>query len=126
MNIRRFGMSFKDAWKGLRFVFMHEQNFRIHCTIGVVVISTTIFLPLATADRAIIFLTIAMVLGFELINTAIEKLLDVVNPRLHEQVKLLKDIMAGLVLVSAGVAAIIGSTIFIPALIEYIQPAMLY
>src|SRR3989338_2533265 len=54
MNIRRFGMSFKDAWKGLRFVFMHEQNFRIHCTIGVVVISTTIFLPLATADRAII------------------------------------------------------------------------
>lgn len=118
MNSKRFGMSFKDAWKGLRFVFMREQNFRIHCIIGAMVILFAVFLPLTLPERAIIFLMIAMVLGCELINTAIEKLLDIVNPRLHEQVKILKDIMAGLVLLSAFVAVIVGGLIFVPVLIE--------
>lgn len=118
MNIKRLFSSFKDALNGVHFVLTHEQNFRIHCVVAFIVVLTAFLMPLTNAERGVILVTIVVVFGFELVNTAIEKLLDVVNPRLHEQVKVLKDIMAGLVLLSAFGAAVIGVIIFAPLLLE--------
>lgn len=118
MSIKRLFSSFKDALNGVHFVLAHEQNFRIHCVIALVVLFAAFLMPLTNAERGVILMTIVVVLGFELVNTAIEKLLDVVNPRLHEQVKLLKDIMAGVVLVTALGAVGIGVIIVVPLLLE--------
>lgn len=118
MNIKRLFSSFKDAVHGVHFVLTHEQNFRIHSVIALIVLGAAFFMPLTNGERGLIILTIIIVLGFELVNTAIEKLLDVVNPRLHEQVKVLKDIMAGLVLLAAVGAAVVGVIIFAPIILE--------
>lgn len=118
MSIKRLFSSFKDALNGVHFVLTHEQNFRIHAVVACIVLFAAFLMPLTNAERGVILVTIVVVLGFELVNTAIEKLLDVVNPRLHERVKVLKDIMAGVVLVTVLGAAGIGVIIVAPLLLE--------
>lgn len=118
MSIKRLFASFRDALNGVRFVLAHEQNFRIHGIVAFIILLAAFLMPLANAERGVILVMIVVVLGFELVNTAIERLLDVVNPRLHEQVKVLKDIMAAVVLIAALGAVGVGVIIFAPLLLE--------
>ncbi len=112
-----FMVRFKIAAYGLKTAFKEEQNFRIQCWIAVVVLILAAVLKLNRVEMSIIILTILAVLSFELINSQIEKFLDILHPNHHPRVKIIKDFSAGAVLLSALGSIIIGLLIFLPHII---------
>jgi len=106
--VKTFAKSATNAWRGIRFVWQRERNFRIECLIGLLVILATIALGFTYMEVVLILVAIAVVLGAELFNTVIEEILDIVEPHYSVHVGRLKDITAGVVLLLSGFAALIG------------------
>ncbi len=116
-NVSRLRKSFGFAFKGIRVVFATQQNFRIHVVAGCIVGVCGIFAKLTSAEWSIITISVFLVLSMEVMNSAIEKMVDFVSPGFHEQAGLIKDISAGAVLLSAMAAAIAGLIIFLPRIL---------
>ena len=114
MNFRRLTQSHHDAFRGLRFVFRHEQNFRIQLAAAVVVILLMAGLRVEREDQISLLLLIVALLTLKLVNSAVEWLVDIVKPRLHEPAARVKDIMAAAVLLVSAGAAVVGMLIFWP------------
>lgn len=118
---RNFITSLKIAVFGLMAAFKEERNFRIQSLIGTIVIILMIALELSSIEKSIILLTILVVLSLELINSQIEKFLDLIQPEHHPKVKIIKDFSAGAVLISALGSVVIGISIFLPHIISLIE-----
>lgn len=115
-------VSFRYAWAGLNYAFQTQRNFRIHIVVGTFAIALSLFLNLSRVEVAIIGLTIGAVLTMELLNTAIESVVDLtVRQTYHELAKIAKDCAAGAVLISALAAVIVACSLLIPPLIERLQ-----
>jgi len=114
MKNRSFFKSLEIAVYGLMSAFKEENNFRIQFLIGIIVIFFTIFLGLNSIETSILILMILVVLSLELINSQIEKFLDLIQPEHHPRVKIIKDFSAGAVLISALGSIVIGILIFWP------------
>lgn len=106
--------SFKYAIEGFISSFKTERNMKIHILAMILVIVAGIYLELTVMEWCIIAFAIALVIGAELFNTAIETIVDMVSPEKNPKAKLAKDISAAAVLAFAIGAAIIGAIIFIP------------
>lgn len=106
--------SFKYAIQGILSSFKTERNMKIHIFVMILVIIAGILLKINKYEWIICVLCFAMVIGGELLNTAIETVVDMVMPYKNEKAKIVKDISAGAVLVLAIGAAICGLIIFIP------------
>lgn len=106
--MRKFATSAGHALRGLRFVWKEEQNFRIQllCATGVVLFM--IFWKFTYVEMGFILFAIALVLTAEVINTIVEDALNLVEPNHHPTVGKLKDMMAGIVLVTSVLALVIG------------------
>ncbi|MCA1995258.1 MAG: diacylglycerol kinase family protein [Coleofasciculus sp. S288] len=115
-------LSFKYAWAGLIYAFVTQRNFRIHTIIGTLAISLGVFLHLKPLELAVICLTSALVLALELLNTAIESVVDLtVKQSYHELAKIAKDCAAGAVLISAIAAVFVAGSLLLPPLLTLIQ-----
>ncbi len=111
-------VSFKYAWCGITYAFQTQRNFRIHVGVGVLAMGLAIFLHLQLLEMAVIGLTSGLVLVMELLNTAIESVVDLaVKQTYHELAKIAKDCAAGAVLVSAMVAVMVAGVLILPPLI---------
>ncbi|MFK8183481.1 MAG: diacylglycerol kinase family protein [Phormidesmis sp.] len=109
--------SFQYAWAGIAYAFTTQRNFRIHTTVGCIAITLCWLLKVSTVEAAIICLTIGAVLVMEILNTALESLVDLtVGQTYHELAKIAKDCAAGAVLMAAIVALTIALLIFVPPL----------
>jgi diacylglycerol kinase len=117
INIRKAIRSFRFAGMGIYSLFRYENNARIHLIACLLVIITGIWLGISEMEWCIIVIQIGLVWSAEAINTAIEKLADVVSPGYHSAIKDVKDLAAAGVLILAGSAVIVGSIIFIPKLL---------
>ncbi len=106
--------SFLHAFQGLRIVFQEQQSFRLQLIIALAVIFLMFLFPLSSLERAVLFLTIFFVLSLEIINTALEKAVDVFEPAINTKVKKIKDMMAGAVFLAAFGSIIIGFLVFFP------------
>lgn len=93
---------------------------RIHLAVALVVVIAGAMLQLSTNEWLVVWLCIGAVLVAELMNTAIEKLVDMVSPQYNQQAGLVKDVAAGAVLVCAIVTAVAGLIIFVPKLLALI------
>lgn len=114
-------VSFKYAWCGISYAFQTQRNFRIHVCVGALAISLSIFLHLKSVEIAVIGLTSGLVLALELLNTAIESIVDLtVKQTYHELAKIAKDCAAAAVLVSALVAVIVAATLLLPPLLALV------
>lgn len=113
-NIRRFFKSFKYAFRGLKYVFKNEQNFQIDLMAGAFVIALMFIFNIRGWEKVALFLVIFSVLVIELINTIMERVVDILKPRVHPYAQLIKDIMAAAVLLASVGAVIIGFIIFYP------------
>lgn len=120
MIIRLF-QSFKDAARGLAHTFRSEQNFRVQTAAALAALILAFYFPLKIWEVILIILLAVMVLTMELLNTALENLADLLKPRLHHYVFLVKDIMAAAVLVTALGALVIGLIIFLPHFIVLLK-----
>ena len=109
--------SFKNAWRGLTVFIRQEHNAWIHCAITFLVIIAGLLFHISTTEWIAVFFAIGLVLAAEAVNSAIERLSDVVQPEKDERIRDVKDISAGAVLLCAIAAAIIGFIIFLPKLL---------
>ncbi|MDP3771578.1 MAG: diacylglycerol kinase family protein [bacterium] len=114
----RFLRSFRFALRGLWSVYRSEQNFRIQLVAFVVALGIGAVLGIRSWELIALVLAGGVVLVLECINSAVERLLDLVQPRLHGYVREIKDIMAAAVLVASVASVIIGLTIFLPYLLR--------
>lgn len=115
--MERLIVSFGHAWRGVRYVVKHEKNARIHLVFAIGVLALGLILRLTSGDLAAILLAVIIVFFAEIMNTAFERTLDIVEPNHHPIVKLIKDMAAGAVLVTAIAAVAIGIVIFTPYLV---------
>ncbi len=119
-------LSFKYAWTGISYAFRTQRNFRIHTIIGTLAIGFGLFLHLTTIEVAIIGLTIGAVMTMELLNTAIESVVDLtVGQSYHDLARIAKDCAAAAVLISALVALFVGAILLLPPLINWINVTLL-
>ncbi|MGG6292906.1 diacylglycerol kinase family protein [Leptolyngbya sp. AN02str] len=111
--------SFRYAWAGLSYAFQTQRNFRIHLVVGTLAIALSFYLQLSRIEVAVIGLTIGAVLTMELLNTALESVVDLtVKQTYHELAKTAKDCAAGAVLVSAFAAILVAGSLILPPLVE--------
>lgn len=109
--------SFKYAFEGIKSSLKTERNMKIHFSMMILVIVAGILLDISTYEWMICIILFGMVIGGELVNTAIEEVTDLVTTEINPKAKLAKDIAAGAVLIMAITSAIIGLIIFIPKII---------
>lgn len=107
-----FFKSFSAAWNGIRNAVRGQRNMRIHVGAALLVITLGIYFDLTSADWSLITLAIGLVLITELLNTAVETVVDLVEPKHHPLAGKAKDIAAGAVLIAALTAVVMGVLIF--------------
>lgn len=110
--------SVRHASQGIAYAWRHGRNIRIQSVVAVFVLLCAFLFDVRRIEWLFLVLFIVMVLVLELLNTAIEFVADLVSPRFHEHSKIVKDVMAGSVLLAAVGAVIVGSVIFFPHLVD--------
>ena len=118
---RTFFDSLKDCLRGIKNTYKTDANFRREIIIGLLVIVGGLILKLNVTEWIIVILLIGLVLVCELINTAIEKAVDLYTKKYNAAAKVIKDTSAGAVLTISITSAVIGIIIFIPKVIELIK-----
>jgi diacylglycerol kinase len=103
--------SMSYALQGIASCFAKEQNFRIHTSAIVAVCFFGVLLKFNIHYWCIVILCFGLVLGMELMNSAVEKLCDFVEPNQNEKIKIIKDMSAGAVLIQAISALIVACII---------------
>ena len=106
--------SFSNAFVGMSHFFTHERNGQIHLAVTLVVLVAGLVFKIMVLEWLFVLLCIALVIGLEMFNSAIEKLCDIVEPNHHPTIKIVKDICAAAVLWATIISIIVGLTIFLP------------
>jgi diacylglycerol kinase len=106
--------SFSFALQGLNLLIKKEHNFQFHILATVITLTLSFVFEIDRNQWMLVAIAIISVLSTEAVNTSIEKICDHVEPNKHPQIKAIKDIAAGAVFLSALLALIIGSFVFIP------------
>jgi diacylglycerol kinase (ATP) len=104
--------SFGYAWKGFKVAVMEEPNLKIHLIVTVVVVAMGFYFKITPMEWMILLILIGLVVGFELLNSAIESLTDLVTKERLPLAGKVKDIAASAVLVVCVIALIVGIIIF--------------
>ncbi|WP_442595009.1 diacylglycerol kinase family protein [Neobacillus sp. D3-1R] len=110
----RMSQTFKFAIEGMITCVIQERNFRIHIFISILVIAAAILLSISKTEWILILIAIGGMMVLEMMNSAIERVVDLVTNEYHPLAKQAKDIAAGAVLIYALLSVIIGIMIFGP------------
>ncbi|GAB3499569.1 hypothetical protein GCM10027341_23150 [Spirosoma knui] len=108
INVRKVFRSFRYAGQGIFDLFRYENNAKAHLLVAIIVIAAGLLVQLSRVEWAIILTQVGIVWAAEAFNTAIEKLCDFVSPGIHPQIRAIKDLSAGAVLMVVVIAVIIG------------------
>lgn len=117
----KIGRSFVYAFQGWRAAFKTQLNFRVHCVIAVAALLMGVVFKISTNEWLWLVLNISFVLAGELLNTAIELIVDFVSPEFNEKAGRIKDMTAGAVTVIAINAFVSGLIIFVPKVYHLVQ-----
>lgn len=113
--------SFGYALWGIGYALTRERNLRIHFTAGAFALYISRYYSLSTAELCLLVLCIGFVIACEMINTAIERTVDLETLEYHSLAKIAKDVAAGAVLVSAITSVVVGFLLFWdPTTLRYI------
>ncbi len=108
--------SFKYAFQGFKDALRSEPNFSVNLIFGVVALIFAYFFKFTNSEWAILILTIFSVITLELVNTIVEKIVDMHGTKITEAARVIKDISACVVLLASVSALTIGAILFIPKL----------
>ena len=117
-GIIKFINSFKYPISGLRYAYKNEQNLEVDIGIAVLVVILGFLFKISVSEWAILTITVGLVISFELINTALEAVVDLITDKYHPLAKVAKDTSAAAVLILAIVSIIEGLIIFLPKIIS--------
>ncbi|MFD2630861.1 diacylglycerol kinase family protein [Oceanobacillus kapialis] len=121
MKDKRRSIGFKFALNGIWSVMKSERNFRLHLLAAIIVIIAGFVVELSRIEWLFTVVAIGSVLSAESLNSAVEKMLDYLNPDVHPQAKIVKDVAAGAVLLTAVMATIIGVIVFLPNIVSMLK-----
>lgn len=113
-----FIKSFYYAYKGISYTFRTQPNFKVECLTAVLAAGLSWYLHISTMEWLWIIAVMGIVLMAELLNTAMETLVDLVSPGYDPKAGKVKDISAAVVLIAALLASLTGMIIFLPKLIN--------
>jgi diacylglycerol kinase len=116
MGSRDLLEAFRFAFSGLWYALRTQRSMRIHLGMASAVTIAGLWLGLSAGQWALLALTSGLVLLSEMINTVVEKLVDLVCPDYHPLARIVKDVMAGTVLLAAIIAVIVGLLVLGPPL----------
>lgn len=116
-----FGSGFRYAFEGLWYVVSTQPNFRFHLAAAALVILMSVWLDLSLVSWGLLSLTISGVLVTEILNTAVETVVDLVSPDDHILAKYAKDLAAAAVLLAAATSVIVGLIVLGPPLLSRIR-----
>lgn len=119
--MKKFLTSLRCASSGIRYAVATERNIRIHLLVFVLALIAAFLLGISRIEFLLILGISALIFALELTNTAIERLADKISPEYDEQIGVVKDVMAGAVLVASFFAIIIGIGIFLEPLLKLLQ-----
>jgi len=108
--------SFKYAFRGLKEVISSERNAKIHIFFAIVAIIASILLKVSVLEFLFVFSSIVLVFFAEIVNTAVEKTLDLISQENNHLVQLIKDMLAAAVLVTAIGSVVVAGVVFGPKL----------
>jgi diacylglycerol kinase len=117
MRAPSFLHSLRHAANGVRLALNTQRNMRMHAAVAALVVVAGIALPTTSTEWIILALTIGFVFQAELMNTALEAVVDKASPEIHPLAKAAKDCAAAAVLVAAFTAVVVGALIFVPKLL---------
>ena len=112
--MNRFFKSFRFAWEGIAHGRKTERNFKFHLVAMIVVIIAGLLTKLTATEWMIVAILIGGMLALELMNSAVERIVDLVTVERLPLAKQAKDLAAGAVLIYAMMSAAIGLLIFVP------------
>lgn len=118
---RTFLDSVKNCLDGIGYTITHENNFKREIILGIVAVILSLFFKISILEWVIVILLINFVLVCELINTALEKTVDLYTKEYNETAKIVKDVAGASVLVMCMFSLIIGMIIFLPKIIDFIS-----
>lgn len=114
-----FWRSLNQAWRGILYTWKTEGHFQFHLFAAITVVSLAWWIEVSRFDWLILILAIGSVMGAELMNTALEIVVDMVQPNFHPLAGMAKDVAAGAVLVTAIQAVVIGMVVFFPRVFRF-------
>lgn len=110
--------SFKVAFDGIKTAAKREPNFRTHLIVALATLTTAYILSFTSSEWLLLTFTITLVILLELINTALESIVDLVSPEVSSKARVAKDVSAAAVLLSAILAVIVGVVLFVPKVLQ--------
>lgn len=104
------------AFKGAMLLITKEPSIKIQLCISILVTVAGFYFEISKTEWLIQILAIALVMGLEGANTAIEEIANFIHPEYHKKIGYIKDVAAGAVFIAAICAAVIGFIIYLPKL----------
>jgi len=109
---------FRHAFNGMYYAVGNELSMRTHGLMMGVAIIAGFYFEITPTQWVLQLVLFALVIGFEMINTALERLTDTIYPDWNAQAKVIKDVAAGAVLFSAIIAFLAGIIIYLPKILS--------
>lgn len=113
-SIKALARSFKYAFIGILTAMRISRNIKVHYFISILVVLMAIHFRITPVEYMILLLVITQVIVLEMVNTAIERTIDLLTGKKHVYAKIAKDVAAGAVLMAVAAAVTIGLVIFMP------------
>lgn len=121
MQNNKIHHSFGFALSGIVHAFRNNRNLKIHLLLAILVIIASFLLNLTRVEKLIVLVMIVLVFSAEMVNTALEEMTDLITDEHRQEAKAAKDVAAGMVLIAALGAIIVGIVIFAPYVFRLIQ-----
>ena len=116
IRLKRLFKSFGYALHGLKKILKEEQNLQIQISVAILVLILAAVYDVSRYEWIVLVLVIGLVMLMEIANSAVERITDILKPRLNHYVREIKDITAAAVLVATLIAIVTGIMVFWPYL----------
>lgn len=116
MNVRKFLKSFVYAAAGVWHAFLTQRNMRVHCVAALLVLGLAVYLKIETTGLLFLIFSITLVIMAEMLNTAVEAVVDLCVQTYHPLARIAKNVAAGAVLVTALSSIVVAYLVLWPRL----------
>jgi len=121
INNKSIITSFKVAFQGIYYALKYNRNVRVHFIVAFLVIIASIYFKVNAFEMGILGVMILLVICAEMINTAIEEMVNLLVSEHRQEAKIAKDVSAGMVLLTAIGSVIVGVLIFTPHILKLLK-----
>ena len=109
----KFFTSLRIAWRGILYLFLYHRNMRIIFLLGLTALLLGFHFKLKGIELVALCLTVTLVFVAEIFNTAVELMMDAITEKYHTKIRLVKDIAAGVVVLTCLNAVAVGYILFV-------------